>query len=390
MMSSSTLPASPSTHLTWRTVLDAWRGITRTEIATSFLFGLCYFLYETVVYMPVLLSSEDLVFHFATLSTTLHRFASAQIAAFGLIICIVVADRVTDAEKRQPVPYVLAVVVSGALVIPLLTAIAMATSPEAAQQDKHFLLWSPLHDFFEWLILAGAAIFVYTDRRRARIARERMHAAELERARTAKRTLESRLQAMQARVEPTFLFNTLSQVRDLYRADVAHGERMLDELIAYLRAAMPKMRDTSSTIGQEIELVRAYLGIVSVRLCERLVFQIERIDQRIADARMPPMMLLPLVDHAIAHGLAASQATRTLRIHTGIAEGKIRLEIADSGVGFLPETERDAIAGIRERLAALYGDAARLELRRIDATVSTAMLEIPLQAAPRQESTDDA
>ena len=109
-------------------------------------------------------------------------------------------------------------------------------------------------------ILGGAATFVYTDRRRALAARARMHAAELERARAAKRTLESRLQAMQARVEPQFLFNTLAQVRDLYRADAALGERMLDELIAYLRAAMPKMRDTSSTVGQEIELVRAYLA----------------------------------------------------------------------------------------------------------------------------------
>ena len=142
-----------------------------------------------------------------------------------------------------------------------------------------------------------------------------MHAAELERARTAKRTLESRLQAMQARVEPTFLFNTLSQVRDLYRADVAHGERMLDELIAYLRAAMPKMRDTSSTIGQELELVRAYLVIVRLRLGERLAFEIET-PKEIGDARMPPMMLLPLVDHAIAHGLAESQATGSLYIRS--------------------------------------------------------------------------
>ncbi len=208
-----------------------------------------------------------------------------------------------------------------------------------------------------------------------------MHAAELERIAAEKRSIESDLQAMQARVEPQFLFNTLAQVRDLYDVSKAQSELMLDELIAYLRAAMPRMRDTSSTVGQEIELVRAYMGVVRLRLGERLTFEIEAPEQ-VADVRIPPMTMLPLVDHAIAHGLGEPQATGSIRISTGIRDGKVRLEIADSGVGFLPETEGDAIAGIRERLAALYGDAARLELRRVDATVSTAVLEIPLQSAP--------
>jgi LytS/YehU family sensor histidine kinase len=128
---------------------------------------------------------------------------------------------------------------------------------------------------------------------------------------------------MQARVEPQFLFNTLLQVRDLYRASASRGEQMLDELIAYLRAAMPKMRDTSSTIGQELDLVRAYLGIVSLRLGERLVF-----------------------------------------------------EIVDSGIGFVPGNESERIAGIRERLSALYGADASLVLRRREASATEAVLEI--------------
>jgi hypothetical protein len=102
------------------------------------------------------------------------------------------------------------------------------------------------------------------------------------------------------------------------------------------------------------------------------------------------MMLLPLVDHAIAHGLAAPEATGTIRVRTAIAEGRLRLEIADSGVGFLPENEGDGIAGIRDRLEALFGRDAALDLRRTDAAVSTAVLEIPVQSVPRPESTNDA
>ena len=190
------------------------------------------------------------------------------------------------------------------------------------------MLWMPLHDFFEWLIFAGGRHLCLHGPAPARgSARARMHAAELERPAPPSAALESRLQAMQARVEPQFLFNTLSQVRDLYRADVARGERMLDELIAYLRAAMPKMRDTSSTVGQEVELVRAYLAIVRLRLGGRPRLRDRAARCRVAAARMPPMMLLPLVDHAIArHGASAPQATESLHIRAAVVDDRIRLQ----------------------------------------------------------------
>jgi LytS/YehU family sensor histidine kinase len=154
---------------------------------------------------------------------------------------------------------------------------------------------------------------------------------------------------------------------------------MLDELIAYLRAAMPKMRDTSSTVGQELDLVRAYLGIVRLRLGERLVFDIETPEQ-IADARMPPMMLLPLVDHAIAHGLERSGAQGTIRITAETVDGRIRVGIVDSGAGFVPQAGGEDIGSIRERLSALYGSHANLVLRRTDASPTEAVLEIPYEA----------
>jgi Histidine kinase len=108
---------------------------------------------------------------------------------------------------------------------------------------------------------------------------------------------------MQARVEPPFLFNTLAQVKRLYEMDATLAQRMLDDLVAYLRAAMPHMRDTSSTMKQEIELARAYLDIVKIRLGDRLAFDIQ-VPEGAGDVRMPPMMLLPLIDHAVVRGLA--------------------------------------------------------------------------------------
>jgi LytS/YehU family sensor histidine kinase len=235
---------------------------------------------------------------------------------------------------------------------------------------------SIVYAFFEWLVLGGAATFIYTDRRRAKKAVARMRAAEIERRQAAKRTLESHLQALQARVEPQFLFNTLAQVKKLYTLDSASGERMLDQLIAYLRAAMPKMRDTSSTLGQELELARAYLAIVKLRLGDRLSYEIESVPEA-REARMPPMLLLPLIDHAIVHGLAEPATVAALSLRAEVAEGNLRVQIADRRGSFRPEGESEGLDGIRERLAALYGTEASLVLRSMESGATEAVLEIP-------------
>jgi LytS/YehU family sensor histidine kinase len=207
---------------------------------------------------------------------------------------------------------------------------------------------------------------------------ELLHTAELDRIRRSRIALESRLQAMQARVEPQFLFNTLAQVGRLYEVAPATAAHMLDELIAYLRAAMPLMRDTSSTVAREVDLARAYLDIVAVRLGDRLRVSID-LPAAARDVRMPPMMLLPLVDHAIVYGIERSvTATGTIRIETRVGNGRLRLAITDSGAGFVPDGDGDGIASVRERLAALYGEDGvprHAPCRRIR---DTAVLDIPL------------
>ena len=153
---------------------------------------------------------------------------------------------------------------------------------------------------------------------------------------------------------------------------------MLDELIAYLRAAMPLMRDTSSTLAQELELVRAYVAIVKVRLDERLDCEIHA-PALGSEIRMPPMMLLPLVDHAIAHGIERSRASGRLRVDIETSGMHVRLSIVDSGAGFLPDGGDAQVAEIRSRLSALYGDRATLTLRRREPATSEAVLDIPLE-----------
>jgi len=365
------MPESPvPDRLGPRMVFSAWRGIAQRQLWITLLLGCALFNYYSLVMDPPINAADWIL-----------RFAFVMASAFAMLLAVVVADRATDMDPDRWGAYALAVVTGaaagGALGGPALTWVEILFLPPATVVPS---VGSAFYLGLELVMLGGGIVWIRNDRRRAQRARARTHAAELERIAAQKRSIESDLQAMQARVEPQFLFNTMAQVRDLYREDLVRGERMLDELIAYLRAAMPLMRDTASTLGQEIDLVRAYLGIVRLRLGERLAFEIESPTQ-IASARMPPMMLLPLVDHAIVHGIAVPRIGGDLRIRTAVVGGTVRLEVVDSGAGLLPGAEGEGIAGIRERLAALYGSSASLTLRQREDQASEAVLQFPLEDA---------
>jgi LytS/YehU family sensor histidine kinase len=252
-------------------------------------------------------------------------------------------------------------------------------------------VWRTVYGFLEWLLIGGAATFMYLDARRARIEQGRLRRAEIDRALTAKRMLESQLQAMQARVEPQFLFNSMAQVRRLYDMDAPLAERVLDELIAYLRAAMPQLRDTTSTVRREIELVRAYLDIVRLPLGERPRVRIE-VHDLASDGRMPPMMLLPLFDHSVAEHRDPRRSAGTLAIVGKVVAGRLRISIVDSGAGLVSATSTERIADASERLAALYGTAATLQLSRASDNAMRIVLDIPFEPAdgPLVRAVDDA
>ena len=295
-------------------------------------------------------------------------FVSQQIKAFTQLLAFVVADRMTRGDPDRGGVYALAVVIGALIAAPLAVAAVQTIwtlqgNPAMQYITRGFSLGLPLYGFLDTLIFAGATVSVILDRRRATRWRERMHVAELDRIAAERRSVESDLRALQARVEPQFLFNTLAQVKRLYEQDPPRAERMLDDLIAYLRAAMPKMRDTSSTVGQEFDLARAYLNIVKVRLGDRLTYTIGG-SAEIEGARLPPMMLLPLIDHAIMHGLEPGRTEGTIRITSEVVGDRLRVTTLDSGAGFVPEAGADGFTSIRERLAALCSEKASLVLRR--------------------------
>jgi len=231
---------------------------------------------------------------------------------------------------------------------------------------------------------------IFIDRSRASQRMADLKNKEAEYHSMSRQVTEARLQALQAQVEPHFLYNTLASVQALTESDPKSANLMVGHLIEYLRSALPKMRETSSTVGQEVELVRAYLNILKMRMGERLEFSIE-VPAELNSAVFPPLMLPSLVENAIKHGLEPLREGGRIDI-VATSEGKaMKLCVRDNGKGLGGDGNGAGGVGlvnIRERLNALYGDRGKLTIEENQPRGVVSVIEIPLDApAPAQAAT---
>jgi Histidine kinase len=221
----------------------------------------------------------------------------------------------------------------------------------------------------------------FIDRSRASLAVAESKKREAEYHRMSQQVTEAKLSALQAQVEPHFLYNTLASVQALTEVDPAQANLMTGHLIQYLRNALPKMRESISTVGQEIELVRAYLTILQMRMGKRLAFEID-VPAELMDAPFPPLMLPSLVENSIKHGLEPLREGGSVRITASADGDRLRLVVTDTGKGFGDSLGSGVgLTNIRERLAALFGDKGKLTLEAAQPHGVTATLEVPRDGA---------
>lgn len=203
------------------------------------------------------------------------------------------------------------------------------------------------------------------------------------RARASRIALESELsraqfQTLRAQVEPHFLFNTLANLRRLYGLDSQAGRELLHSLRTYLQAALPQLRDQQPRLREEAVLIRAYLDIFRVRMGARLSYEVD-FPVELLNVRVPPMMLLTLVENAIKHGLAPLPEGGYLRVSARARNRSLELHVADSGRGMgAGSGQGSGLANIRARLAAAYGAEAALALSLNRPRGVTATLRLPL------------
>jgi hypothetical protein len=206
--------------------------------------------------------------------------------------------------------------------------------------------------------------------------------AVAEREALERKVVEARLQALQAQVEPHFLFNTLAAVEHLIETDPPRAGEMQRHLIAFLRGAMPQMRGQTSCLGDEIELCRNYLAIMKIRMEDRLNYTID-MPAELAAAPFPILMLQSVVENAIKHGLEPKAEGGSLLISARAAAGRLRVIVADSGLGFGNGNTAGTgigLTNIRERLQALFGDRAALVISANAPTGAQVTIEVPLES----------
>jgi hypothetical protein len=250
------------------------------------------------------------------------------------------------------------------------------------ERTVHIRLGNYLPQFaFLFILLSAAIKIAYAGRVKAEAkAAEAQEVADEESLK--RQVVEARMAAMQAQVEPHFLFNTLASIDHLIETDPARASRMQKNLIALLRASMPAMREKSTHLGRELDVVRPYLEILKVRMEDRLQPQVN-VPEGLYSADFPPMMLQSLVENAIKHGLEPKAEGGSLTVSAEVIHGKLAVTVADTGVGFAKAATAGTGTGltnIRERLKLIYGDAAELKIAENAPTGTRVTIVVPYKA----------
>jgi LytS/YehU family sensor histidine kinase len=207
-----------------------------------------------------------------------------------------------------------------------------------------------------------------------------------------RQVVEARMAAMQAQVEPHFLFNTLASIDHLIETDPPRASQMQKNLIALLRASMPTMREnhpSAHNLGREMAVIRPYLEILKVRMEDRLQTEIN-VPDGLLSADFPSMMIQSLVENAIKHGLEPKAEGGLLSVRAEIVHGKLAVTVADTGLGFGKAATAGTGVGlnnIRERLQLLYGSKASVTVTENSPSGTLVTLTVPYLAQTREGAT---
>lgn len=208
-------------------------------------------------------------------------------------------------------------------------------------------------------------------------ARSQALSFELARSELERKALDARIRLLQAQIEPHFLFNTLANVRELVDAGSPQASAVLGNLITYLRMAVPRLQGPG-TVAQELELVRAYLEIMRMRIPDRLQFTVHADDPALA-LECPPTTLLVLVENAVRHGIDPSEAGGRIEVRVALSDGRCRAQVIDTGIGLNHAHGGlgTGLEALRERLTLTFGADTKLGLIPVEPHGVCAEVEFP-------------
>ncbi len=263
---------------------------------------------------------------------------------------------------------ILSMTLPGSVAIGL--TLAFAFSGVGSWGDRY--VWSnmSLGMFFG---LIGSITVLLSKRVESEVEKRKLLQSESE-----KREIEANLRLLQAQIEPHFLFNTLANVGSLIDSDPALAKKLLERLNDWLRVALVRARSDKATLDDELDMLENYLQILKIRFGERLRWQID-VPEEAREFPFPPMLLQPLVENAVRHGIEPKIGGGEIVIHAMVGDNALRIEVGDTGVGLVgDEGNGTGLANIRMRLATLFGTKGRLELEDNARGGVSARLELPI------------
>ncbi len=250
------------------------------------------------------------------------------------------------------------------------------------RRDKDFL-WIIIHpELFFQLVFLGISLgtiigLSFHREEKILIAKAHLQEEELKRLANEKKIMETNLRILLSQIEPHFLFNTLTSAIGLLDSDLKRGKTMLLNLTHYLRISLAKSRRSNNSITKEIEMIEAYLQIFALRMGDRLQYTID-IQEGIDHLLIPTMLIQPLVENAIKHGLEPAIKGGAINIRIRTNENYVRIEVADTGPGFHKNSKLGVgLSNVKERIDILYSGAGRFVLDENQPSGLKAIIEIP-------------
>jgi len=361
-MPTSSLPAAPrGAHpLDFLPLVQRWRLTPLRGLALTSLFGMSIGAIVSFV--------QGVIFHGASLrDIVLPTVVIGNAVGFTIHGGLVALNAVLPNWPQQqagPVRslyYVTAVSVLSMIGLALGNALLRGRNP--FYYIVHFEEMAPVVPFALGMALL-LLVMTTIGQRRALAEVQKLRQRE-EMAATAQLLAEAQLRALQAQVEPHFLYNTLANVLGLIESQPAQARHMLERFIDFLRASLHASRATSATVGAELDLAAAYLDVLAVRMGQRLHYRIEADDAARA-CQVAPMLIQPLVENAVMHGLEPKVDGGTIVLRAHADSTGLVIEVQDDGVGIGNAPPRSGggvgMANVKARALSMHGAAAQLQL----------------------------
>lgn len=230
-----------------------------------------------------------------------------------------------------------------------------------------------------WSAVALAVSAMFYLWRMSSDSHEQLRSEALRRLNTEHQLTNTRLAALRSQIEPHFLFNTLATLRWLQRTEPEAGARMLASFVDYLRRMAPMLDCSEVALGEEIDLMRAYLAVVEMRMGGRLHVAIN-VPPELCHARVPPLALATLVENAVKHGISRAKDGGEIAIHALRDGGQLVVSVTDTGAGISPGSGGGTgigLSNVCSRLSTLYGALGTLRVEANTPTGVCATLRLP-------------